>query len=174
MEQKTKWYAVLVMSNKEFYVRDKLELTSNETIRQYVKDILLPTYKKVSEIRRKKIVKNVPVYPSYIFINAAQIEKVASCFSEISYIVKVVGYGEKMTPIGEEEMNIVRAMSGIEKIQSAFKFKVSDMVEVIGGHCKGLSGRIVDILDIDKLRIEIQIFNRAIYANIKVEDIKLA
>jgi transcription antitermination factor NusG len=71
-------------------------------------------------------------------------------------------------------MDLVRTLSSGDKIRSAFKFKIGDVIEVIGGHCKGLSGRVVDIPNINQLRVEIQIFNRAIYANMKVEDAKLA
>lgn len=92
---------------------------------------------------------------------------------ETTFVLKILGEN-KPYPIPEQEMDIVMAMSGDNKIRSAFKYKIGDMVEILGGHCKGLSGRVIDIIDVNTLRIEIQIFNRSIYTNVKLDDVKIA
>lgn len=165
------WYVLFVIQGKEFAIRNSLEPFVNNG---KIEEILLPTVKEISEIRRKKIVRNIPVYSSYLFIRANLIEELQSyILNEINFVVKFLGY-KKPQAISEEEMDIVKAIAADNKIHSAFKYKVGDVIEILGGHCKGLSGRIIEIPDVNNLRIEIQIFNRAIYTNIKVEDIKVA
>lgn len=165
----TKWYAIFVAQGKEFYVKDRI----SKIVDAGLKEVLVPTVKEISEVRRKKIVRNIPLYPSYIFINADISKILIAYILETAFVLKILG-SNKPYPIPEQEMDIVRAMSGDSKIRSAFKYKIGDMVEILGGHCKGLSGRVIDILDVNTLRAEIQIFNRAIYTNVKLDDIKIA
>jgi transcription antitermination factor NusG len=165
------WYVLFVVQDKEFVIKNNLELFVNSGM---IYEVLLPTVKEISEIRRKKIVRNVPVYSSYLFIRANLLEELQShILNEINFVIKFLGY-KKPLPISQEDMDIVKAIAADNKIHSAFKYKVNDVVEILGGHCKGLSGRIIEIVDVNSLRLEIQIFNRAIYTNIKVEDIKVA
>ena len=166
-----KWYAIYVTQGKEFYVKEKLDVhvNNNDTFNE----VLLPTVKEVSEVRRKKIVKNTPVYPSYLFINASLTNYIRNLICDTAYVISFLGIDNPL-PISEQEMEIVKAIAADNKIRSAFKYKIGDMIEILGGHCKGLSGRVIDIISVNNLKVEIQIFNRAIYTNIKLEDIKIA
>jgi len=170
MSKNKNWFVLFVMQGKEFYIKDKLlQLVEDKKI----DDVLLPTIKEISEVRRKKIVRNLPVYPSYLFIHACLTSDIKSAILETNFVVKFLGVNHPR-PIKDEEMDIVRAIAGNCKINSAFKFKIGDMIEILGGHCKGLSGRVVDILNVNNLKIEIQIFNRAIYTDLRIEDVKVA
>jgi len=164
-----KWYALFVMQGKEFYVKDKLELICTEL--DNIDRVLLPTIKEISEVRRKKIVRNIPVYPSYLFIHAYLGRGLQTIISEVNYVVRLLGR-TKPFAIPDKEMDIVQAIASDNKIHSAFSYKIGDVVEILGGHCKGLSGRVIDIIDTNNLKLEIQIFNRAIYTTIKLEDAK--
>ena len=164
-----KWYAVFVAQGKEFYVREKICQCGEPDL----KEVLVPTTKEISEVRRKKIVRNIPLYPSYIFLNAQLSNSLISKVLDTAFVLKILGNGKPMH-IPEQEMEIVKVMSGDNKIRSAFKYKIGDMIEIFGGHCKGLSGRVIDIIDVNTIRAEIQIFNRAIYTNVKLDDLKVA
>jgi len=166
-----KWYAIYVTQGKEFYVKDKLDVhvNNNDTFNE----VLLPTMKEVSEVRRKKIVKNIPVYPSYLFIHANLTNYIRTLINDTIYVINFLGVDEPLS-INEQEMEIVKAIASDNNIRSAFKYKIGDMIEILGGHCKGLSGRVIDIVNVNNVKVEIQIFNRAIYASIKLEDIKIA
>lgn len=164
-----KWYAIFVAQGKEFFVREKI----NSTEEPGLNEILVPTTKEISEIRRKKIVRSIPLYPSYIFLHAELSNSLISKILEIAFVLKILGNGKPMR-ISDEQMEVVKVMSGDDKIRSAFKYKIGDMIEILGGHCKGLSGKVIDIVDINTIRAEIQIFNRAIYTNIKLDDVKIA
>ena len=169
-----KWYALLVAQKKEFYVKNKIEQSENDLIANDLNELLLPVEKEIYEVRRKKVVRFLPIYPNYLFIHANLQNGLPHALGEITFIVRILGHNNKPTPIREQEIDLVKAMASGEKLSSAFKYKIGDMVEVRGGHCKGLSGRVIDILGIDLLKIEMQIFNRAIYANIRLEDITFA
>lgn len=164
-----KWYAVFVVQGKEFFVKDKISHFENSNLNE----VLVPTVKEISEVRRKKIVKNVPLYPSYIFLHAKLDKVLISNILEVAFVLKILG-NNKPLYISEQEMELVKVMSGDNKIRSAFKYEVGDIIEILGGHCKGLSGRVVDIIDVTTIRAEIQIFNRAIFTNIKIDDLKAA
>jgi len=168
-----KWYALFVAQGKEFYVKDKLDDLKSDN--ENLDTVLLPTLKEVSEVRRKKIIRNTTVYPAYIFIHAnLGSTNLASYVREISFVIRILGSENHPRPINDQEMDIVRAIAGDNKIRSAFKYKIGDMIEILGGHCKGLSGRVIDIVDINNLKVEIQIFNRAIFTIVKLEDVRIA
>jgi transcription antitermination factor NusG len=133
----------------------------------------VPTTKEISEVRRKKIVRSIPLYPSYLFLHAELSNLLVSKILETVFVLKILGNTQPMR-ISDQQMEIVKVMSGDDKIRSAFKYKIGDMIEILGGHCKGLSGKVIDIIDVNTIRAEIQIFNRAIYTNIKLDDVKIA
>jgi transcriptional antiterminator NusG len=167
----SRWFALFVIQGKEFYIKDRIDSLELPQV-----EVLVPTLKEVSEVRRKKIVRSVPVYPGYIFIHGNlnnNINSIQSAIINVTYVVKFLGI-ERPYPISEQEMQIVRAVSGDNRIRSAFSYKIGDMIEILGGHCKGLSGRVVDIFDVNTLKIEVQIFNRTISTSIKLEDAKAA
>jgi transcriptional antiterminator NusG len=170
MIKNSKWYALFVVQGKEFYIADRLRSLVED---KKIDEVLLPTAKEIYEVRRKKIVRNITVYPGYLFIRANLDSDIQSAVLEVSFVMRFLGLGHALY-IRDEEMEVVRAIAGNIKISSAFKYKIGDMVEIVGGHCKGLSGRVIDIKDINTLNIEIQIFNRAIYTNLKIDDVKVA
>jgi len=170
--ENSKWYVLFVVQGKEFAIKNSLELLSTTTDRLH--EILLPTLSEISEIKRKKIVKKIPIYPSYLFIKANLCDELQSfILNEINFVIKFLGYKEPLA-INFQEIEIVKAISCENKTYSSFKYKIDDVIEILGGHCKGLSGRIVEIIDSTHLKIEIQIFNRAIYTNLKVDDVRMA
>lgn len=169
-----KWFAVLVVQGKEFYVRDRIKNLNDDFVRDNIREVLLPTEKEIYEVRRKKVVRNIPIYPNYLFIDTSSIEAISTAIRDVSYAIRILGDGTKPIAISDQEMEIVKAMAANQKIHSAFKYKIGDIIEIIGGHCKSLAGRVIDIPDVNSLKVEIQIFNRAIYSNIKLEDVKAA
>jgi transcriptional antiterminator NusG len=167
----SRWFVLFVIQGKEFYIKDRIDSLELPHV-----EVLVPTLKEVSEVRRKKTVRNVPVYPGYIFIHGTldnSVNSIQSSIINVTYVVKFLGIGKPLS-ISDQEMQIVRAISGDNRIRSAFSYKIGDMIEILGGHCKGLSGRVIDIFDVNTLKIEIQIFNRTIATSIKLEDAKAA
>lgn len=174
MEKKINWFALYVTQNKEFYIKDKLEAIPTFSDGQSG-TVLLPTIQEISEVRRKKIVRNIPAYPGYLFIRTKLTSDLQSEICQVTYVIRFLGNANQPQMIRDEEMDIVKAIANNEtKTQCAFSYKIGDMIEILGGHCKGLSGRIIDVHNINSLKVEIQIFNRAIYATIKLEDVKAA
>ena len=168
----TRWYVLQVMQGKEFYVKDKIDnLIKSELKGLY--EVLLPTIKEVSEVRRKKFVRNIPVYSSYLFINADLNNINQSTLQNIVYVLKFLG-SQKPCCVLDQEMQIVKAIADDNRIKSAFSYQINDMIEILGGHCKGLAGRVIDIENVNTLKVEIQIFNRTISTVIKLEDVKAA
>jgi transcription antitermination factor NusG len=168
-----KWYALFVVQGKEFYIKERLDALIHLQELRNIKEILLPTVKEISEVRRKKTVKSITVYPSYLFVRGRLNGEAQQIITGIAYTIKFLGDVHPY-PIPEDEMQIVRAVSGENIVRSAFTFKIGDMIEILGGHCKGLAGRIIDIHDINTLKVEIQIFNRTIGTTVKLEDAKVA
>jgi transcription antitermination factor NusG len=168
-----KWYALFVVQGKEFFVKDRIENLIRLGQVENVQSVLIPTAKEISEVRRKKIVKSVPLYSGYLFINGIVDGTNQSVLTYVTYVIKFLGC-ERPFPIPHREMQIIKAMSEDNRVRSAFSYTIGDIIEILGGHCKGLSGRIVDIVDINTLKVEIQIFNRIISTMIKLEDAKVA
>lgn len=173
MDKQGQWFALFVVQGKEFYIKERLDALIQAQELKNVDEILLPTVKEISDVRRKKIVKNITVYPSYLFVHGILNGEAQQKITGVAYTIKFLGELHPY-PIPEDEMQVVRIVSGENVVRSAFTFKIGDMIEILGGHCKGLSGRIIDIHDINTLKVEIQIFNRTISTVVKLEDAKVA
>jgi transcription antitermination factor NusG len=168
-----KWYALFVVQGKEFYIKERIDSLIHLQELRHIDEVLLPTIKEISEVRRKKVVRNITVYPSYLFVHGFLNGQAQQTITSITYTIKFLGETHPLA-IPDDEMQIVRAVSGENIVRSAFTFKIGDIIEILGGHCKGLSGRIIDIFDINTLKVEIQIFNRTISTIVKLEDAKVA
>lgn len=61
------------------------------------------------------------------------------------------------------------------KKSSISKYRLDEMVEITGGHCKKLSGKISKINEAQEmLEVEIQLFGRIVTTKVKADDVKKA
>lgn len=170
------WNVLFVMQGKELSVKDKIENMLRDEHRDGIKDILLPLVPTDDDVTKKKNAPMVPIYPGYIFLQIDKRDGLFSAILSLDYVIKFLGASpETPSVVREHEIKLVKNVSTGSMKSNIHRYKIDDIVEITGGHCKKLSGRISGIDESsESFNIEIQLFGRSITTRVKVEDVKKA
>lgn len=167
-----KWYTVKVQSNRERSVSDKLKM---EMIRDFNEEVnVLIPMKTISTLKSGKIKqKDQIMYPGYIFVETASVDKVL-------HFVKVINgmSGVLKDPQGNP---IIMRKSEIDKMTGVMEevnkkneslYIVGEEVNVKNGPFSGFKGKI-QIIDMekDKIKLEVFIFGRSTILDLTLNDI---
>ena len=167
-----KWYTVKVQNNRENSVSDKLK---TEMIRDFNEDVnvLIPT-KTVSSVKAGKIKhKQQVMYPGYIFVETASVDKVLHFVKVINGMSGVLK-DPQGNPIIMRRSEIEKMAGIIEEVNRNSKdlFVLGEEVTVINGPFSTFRGKIQSIdFEKDKIKLEVSIFGRATIVDLTLADI---
>jgi len=167
-----KWYTVKVQNNRENSVSDKLK---TEMIRDFNEDVnvLIPT-KTVSSIKAGKIKhKQQVMYPGYIFVETASVDKVLHFVKVINGMSGVLK-DPQGNPIVMRRSEIEKMAGIIEEVNRNSKdlYVLGEEVTVINGPFSTFRGKIQSIdYEKDKIKLEVSIFGRATIVDLTLADI---
>jgi len=167
-----KWYTVKVQNNRENSVSDKLK---TEMIRDFNEDVnvLIPT-KTVSSVKAGKIKhKQQVMYPGYIFVETASVDKVLHFVKVINGMSGVLK-DPQGNPIVMRRSEIEKMTGIIEEVNKNSKdlFVLGEEVTVINGPFSTFRGKIQSIdYEKDKIKLEVSIFGRATIVDLTLADI---
>jgi transcription antitermination factor NusG len=158
------WFALWTRSRHEQVVRDQLEQKAIEAF--------LPTVAKWSrwKDRRKKI--DWPLFPGYCFarFHASDRLPVLKCAG----VVNIVSFeGGEPAPIPQREIESIRLL-----VQSSLAFdpcpliKEGDLVEVVHGPLKGVTGRLVRKNDKARLVLSVDLIGQAVSVDVDAADVR--
>lgn len=158
------WFALWTRSRHEQVVRDQLEQKAIEAF--------LPTVAKWSrwKDRRKKI--DWPLFPGYCFarFHAHDRLPVLKCAG----VVSIVSFdGGEPAPIPEREIESIRLL-----VQSSLAFdpcpliKEGDIVEVVHGPLKGVTGRLMRKNDKARLVLSVDLIGQAVSVDVDAADVR--
>lgn len=166
------WYTVKVQSNRERSVSDKLKM---EMVRDFNEEVnVLIPMKTISTLKSGKIKQKEQImYPGYIFVETASVDKVL-------HFVKVINgmSGVLKDPQGNP---IIMRKSEIDKMTGVMEevnknneslYIVGEEVNVKNGPFSGFKGKIQTIdIEKDKIRLEVFIFGRSTILDLTLNDI---
>jgi len=167
-----KWYTVKVQNNREKSVSEKLKI---EMVRDFNEEVhVLIPMKTISTLKSGKIKQKEQImYPGYIFVETASVDKVL-------HFVKVInGMGGVLkdpqgNPIIMRKSEIERMAGVVEEVNRTSQnlYMVGEEVSVNNGPFSGFKGKI-QTLDIekDKLKLEVFIFGRSTIIDLTLNDI---
>jgi len=167
-----KWYTVKVQNNRENSVSDKLK---TEMIRDFNEDVnvLIPT-NTVSSIKAGKIKhKRQVMYPGYIFVESASVDKVLHFVKVINGMSGVLK-DPQGNPIVMRRSEIEKMTGIIEEVNRNSKdlYVLGEEVTVINGPFSTFRGKIQSIdFEKDKIKLEVSIFGRATIVDLTLADI---
>ena len=167
-----KWYTVKVQNNRENSVSDKLK---TEMIRDFNEDVnvLIPT-KTVSSVKAGKIKhKQQVMYPGYIFVETASVDKVLHFVKVINGMSGVLK-DPQGNPIVMRRSEIEKMTGIIEEVNRNSKdlYVLGEEVTVINGPFSTFRGKIQSIdFEKDKIKLEVSIFGRATIVDLTLADI---
>ena len=157
-----KWYTVKVQNNRENSVSEKLK---TEMIRDFNEDVnvLIPT-KTVSSVKAGKIKhKEQVMYPGYIFVETASVDKVLHFVKVINGMSGVLK-DPQGNPIVMRKSEIEKMAGIIEEVNRNSKdlYVMGEEVTVVNGPFSTFRGKIQSIdYEKDKIKLEVSIFGRA-------------
>lgn len=171
-EKATKWYAVHTISGKECKVKEYLEaeiLKEKSLLREHVTQALSPTEKKLrlSADGKKKLEKDVLLFPGYVFIEAYYTKELPSLLHDnIPYILSFVGNPVTKEPIPLTEAEVRRLKSYETDFElpddSGVSFQIGETVKITVDPFNGSSGVVEEVFDDrKKLRVAVMVFGRS-------------
>jgi len=173
METQVKnWYTVKVQSNREKSVSEKLKLEMMRDFKEEV-NVLIPS-QKLSMLKNGKIKqKEQLMYPGYIFVETASIDKVLH-FAKVIVGITSVLKDTQGNPIIMRQSEIDRMAGEVEKRKEVDKglYAIGQEVSITEGPFSSFRGKIQTLdYEKDKVKIEVSIFGRATIVDLTLNDI---
>lgn len=108
------WYVIQVAAGKEEQI---LAMIKKYGVQKYLKECFSPRY----EHRRKYLgqwrQEQAVLFPGYIFVISDQVEELYQSLKHIPELTKILGVGEKWTPMTREDIEIVEVLAGRERVE---------------------------------------------------------
>ncbi len=167
-----KWYTVKVQNNRERSVSEKLR---TEMVRDFNEElnVLIPT-KTISTVKSGKIKQKEQImYPGYIFVETASVDKVLHFVKVINGMSGVLK-DTAGNPIIMRQSEIERMTGVVEEVNKMSKelYMIGEEVNVKNGPFSNFKGKIQTIdFEKDKVRLEVFIFGRSTIIDLTVDDI---
>jgi len=171
----SRWYCVRTISGQEKKVKQYLETEIRRLhFDNYIEKIVIPI-EKVFEIRnRKKIAKERPHLPGYIFVEFNEISftddflqpEIVHMIKEVPGIVSFVGSEKGKTPVALRPDEIARIIGAAEELEEKEEtlenpFQVGEIVRVTEGGFASCDGVIEEVNEErKKLKLMVKIFGR--------------
>jgi len=145
-----KWYVMFVTYDREFYIRDHIREKDN--VRQYVKQILVPSIHKTIIRKNKKV--DIPkiIFPNYVFILADLNDLLIKEIQDVGYVYHFLGINSNdvsAKPNHLTDKEVVGLRLSIFKSDSrgvqCEHFQINDYVCISEGIFRNLKGYVREI-----------------------------
>lgn len=171
----TKWFCIRTISGQEKKVKQYLDSEIKRLhLDHFIESILIPT-EKVFEVRNgKKVTRERPYLPGYIFMKFSDvafsgdvlIPEIVQAIKDVPGIVSFVGDNKGQHPVALREDEVARLMGKASELDEMGEvmenpFAVGETIKVIDGAFSGFSGTIEEVNDEKKkLKVMVKIFGR--------------
>ena len=165
MEQ---WYVIQVRSGKEEWIVRCCELLIDDPC---LRKSFLPFSKRLRKIRGQWIERKEILFPGYVFLVSEEKEKLFFELKRIIGVTKLLGTGETIVPLTDEEVDFLLRLGGEEQtVEMSEGIIENDRVVVLSGPLKGNEGLIRKI-DRHKRKVwlEIEMFGRTVEMQVGLE-----
>ncbi len=156
-------------------IRGKAE---NPALKKWMGTILLPVQIEERETPRgKRIVRNRPIYPRYVFIemdyNPESRSKLSRWLRKTEGVLNLIGGWENPQPLTDEEINDILRKAGVEPLVSEIHLHPGDEVRILGGAFSEFSGTVEEV---DKgrkrVRVLVNLFGRETPVELSLEQVR--
>lgn len=165
MENKSKWYALRVVSGKERKSKEFIdkEVEKNESISRLVHNVVLPI-EKVYKIRNgKKYSTDRNFYPGYILIETDMSGEVQHTIENLPNVMYFLKEGKK--PIALRPIEVNRMLSKVDELKDQTDFEspfiLGESVQITDGPFASFYGVITNLdEEKKKVKLNVKIFGR--------------
>jgi transcription antitermination factor NusG len=163
-DEHLRWYALWTRSRHEQVVREQLEQKRVETF--------LPTVARWSRWKDRKKKIDWPLFPGYCFARFDPRHRLV--ILKCTGVVNIVAFeGGEPAPIPDEEINGIRLL-----VQSDLAYdpcpliKEGELVEVVHGPLKGVTGRLVRKNEKARLILSVDLIGQAVSVEVDAADVR--
>ena len=157
-ENKKQWYVVNTYSGHELAVKEKLEMrTESMGMQDYIFRVIIPETTEVEVkdgVKKEKVKK---MFPGYVLVEMIMTDEawyIVRNTPGVTGFIGSSGKGAKPTPLLPQEIDRILASMGMTRVNIDSEMKVGDVVSIIDGPFKGMSGKI-DTIDSENNRLTI-------------------
>lgn len=156
-EQKMKWYMVKCATGKEERAIQnlKFELEFNK-LEGYVEEIICPREKQYFMRNEKKISRDKVMFPGYILMKMNIMGELPKVIKSTNMVVEIMGNSKGPEALKEHEVE--RIFGNIEKSNVSTEFFEGETVQIIDGPFKGFKGVISELLNKEKIKVNVMVF----------------
>jgi len=162
LNDRAQWYALRTRSRHEKLVRAWLN-------QQRIEE-LLPTVKRLSKWKDRKMEIEAPLFPGYCFARFSWKNRLSVL--KVPGVVGIVGGGERPEPISDKEINVLKVLMASTLRYDAYPYLHEGMkVEVVRGPLEGAIGILLRKGIRHRLIISVNLIQQAVVVNIDVADV---
>lgn len=153
------WYVVQVRTGTEESIRKQCKKSIDEKI---LENCFIPHYEEQRCVRGERVTLKRILFPGYLFVVTEQVENLFKSLKSIIGITKLLGIGEEIVPLTEEEQKFLQRFGGEEQVVAMSEGIIEQsQIKVTSGPLMGMEGHIRKI-DRHKRKawIEMELFGR--------------
>ena len=157
-ENKKQWYVVNTYSGHELAVKEKLEMrTESMGMQDYIFRVIIPETTEVEVkdgVKKEKVKK---MFPGYVLVEMIMTDEawyIVRNTPGVTGFIGSSGKGAKPTPLLPQEIDRILASMGMSRVNIDAEMNIGDVVSIIDGPFKGMSGK-SDTIDSENNRLTI-------------------
>ena len=165
------WYVIQVQTGREEQI---MEEARSYQVQEYFDEIFAPHYERKKKYLGQWHMETALLFPGYLFVISSRPEELYQALKRVPKLTKLLGTGEKWTPMTEEDIAIVKRLSGQKHLMEFSEGYIQGgKVTVTKGPLKGLEG---NISRIDRHRrlawLTVELFGRTVELQAGLEIIR--
>lgn len=172
-----RWYVVNTYSGHEDKVKEKLEMrTESMGMQDYIFNVVVPTQRLIETRngKEKEVIKKL--FPGYILVEMIMSDEawyVVRNTPGVTGFIGSSGKGAKPTPLQEDEVSRLIQSEKEAEVDIAKELVVGAKIRMISGAFEGMEGKIVEILEDNKLLLSVDLFGMPTEVEASVVQIEL-
>lgn len=162
------WYVMQVRTGTEESIRCQCQRIIDSSV---LEQCFIPYYQYKKRFQGKWHIQESILFPGYVFLVCKNIEELLDKLKNVIGFTKVLGTGNEIVPLTEQEVTFLKRMGKEEQVvEMSTGIIENDTVQILEGPLKGLEGCIKKI-DRHKRKawLEIEMFGRNVEMQVGVE-----
>jgi transcriptional antiterminator NusG len=146
LEDELRWYVLNIQPGQETNVVKAIKQRIRATeMEESIKDILVPTQKKIAIKKGEQDIKEERIFPGYILINMKLNPKTWELITNTENVRGFVRTDKYPRPLPEEEVEAIQRFKEVEQPAYSAKFSVSEAVKITDGVFADYIGSVQEI-----------------------------
>lgn len=157
-----RWYVLHTLSGYEEKVAKALHhMIENDQFDSSVEEVVIPTEKKLENVRGKKKTTDKKIYPGYVLVRMNLTNKNRFLLRQVQGVIGFIGSANAPQPLTEEEANDIFTRMRNETPEVETTYQIGDTVKVLSGPFSERLGKVKEIEnERQKVKMMINIFGR--------------